>query len=363
MIQDIIELPTRETYGEFDTTVPRFYDAGGIDDIAWYGRSVDLALLSQLFKYKIIESVGTNAIERVFMTNEPIDFKSKWVTAQIPIYPIFYKIYHRNQPTAEVYRYLVGTSDVLDICGYGHHQTIYNRTLRHCDSFKIKNPYDQELAKLVVSGDDEDNIEQAHKAETHARYFDGRIDEQAIVPKFNKDLASQPFLHDLKCCNLKPMMSMQFGNTLAKAICKHIKPAFEVDKNTTLTMYESPAVRWALHRLLHLLDSSAYTDITMSVRFESPRKASGKCDLYSQYIGLCPETETNKAIRRELIEALRKWCVMYISPLTPVEVTLTKTWLEEVYIELVYHPDTTERFYFDLASYSLASMSFVDMLG
>jgi hypothetical protein len=68
------------------------------------------------------------------------------------------------------------------------------------------------------------------------------------------------------------------------------------------------------------------------------------------------------AQKQIITEQLRKMAVVVSGPRVVNKIILTKTWLEEVYIEITADGCTT-RYYFDLATYSLANMSFVDILG
>jgi hypothetical protein len=367
MIRDIIELPSRHMSGELNTVVPKFTYTDMVDDIDWYGRIVDLDNLQDICKYKLIETVNNCAIERVFMTLEPIDFKAKWITSKIRIFPVFYRVFHwPHQGKADVYRYLTGTTDILDICSLGNwnQQTIYDRVFDRFDYLPWVSDQDKELSRLLVDGNDEKNIEWLADCNLLVQHYDGRINEPVATPTFNKDLSSQMFLRDLDCSDLKPMLSRDFGSSCANQAVQQIQVPFEIDQDTLFSMDENYVAKWPLHRLLYLLDSSIYTDISIELDTVTRTKTKSKVEMFSRYIGVSKKSPFEDIQKREIIEHLRKWAVIANNPSNyPIlKIKLMKTWLEEVYIEVTTSNSTT-RYYFDLATYSLANMSFVDMWG
>lgn len=364
MIRDIIKLPSRNVSGTLDTTVPKFTYMGGIDDIDWYGRIIDLDNLKEVSKYKTIETIGSNAIERVFMTQEPIDFKSKWLSARINIYPIFYRVINRNMNgRVDVYRYLSGTTDILDVCSCGdwNQQTIYHRIMNSYGYGPNISLDDAHYATQIVSGDDEKNLEWCADCNLMREYRDGRIDDAKLPVSFEKDLTSQVFLNELNCSDLKPLISRDFGHTLANSAAKDIRGPFEIDDHVVFSMGENYPVKWTFNKLLYLLDSSIYTDITLKVSVRG-NTTETESEMISRYIGIAAKQPFEDTQKQEILVYLRKWCAMVSHPYRVIAIKLTKTWLEEIFIEVITSNGMTS-YYFDLATYSLANLSFVDRLG
>lgn len=370
MIYDLIELPMRDISGELSTVAPLFVYKHGMDDVNWYGKSINLSLIKQqLFKYKSVEQQGPNAIERVFYTQEPIDLKKKWWTTKIQIFPVFYKIYKWPiQAIAPVYRYLNGTQDVLDVCDvYEHHcQTIYNKlTNELTPCFRNTNDVmaDPRL-KLLVAGKDHETLsmyKQAHDMMENMDRFYGMY-EPIHLPVFPKDNIGDMFLHDVNTKDLGLVRNRGNGWGLYTAMIADTSTPFEINEDVYFTE-DNEINRWTLHDLLQTIEQSVCTDMNITLEFESAHKVRVKADMFSKYIGwTAREIPGFNTMKRDIIDCLRKWSCMTTGK-TPTKVTLMKTWLEEVFICIETGQNRTENYYFDLAAYSLANMSFVDIFG
>ena len=370
MIYDLIELPMRDISGELSTVSPLFVYTNGMDDINWYGKSIDLSLIKQhLFKYKSVEQQGPNAIERVFYTQEPIDLKKKWWTTKIQIFPVFYKIYKWPiQAIAPVYRYLNGTQDVLDICDvYEHHnQTIYNKLaaeLYPC----FRNVNDMVMdprLKLLVTGRDHDTLsmyQQAHDMmENMDRFYS--MYEPLRIPSIPKDQIGDMFLHDINTKDLGLVRNRGNGWGLYTAMVADTSTPFDIDESTYFTE-DNEINRWTLHDLLQTIEQSVCTDMEIVLTFEGSHRVRTQANMFSKYIGwTAREIPGFNTMKHDIVERLRKWACM-TSTKPPLKVTLQKTWLEEVFIFIETEKDRGEKYYFDLAAYSLANMSFVDIFG
>lgn len=364
MIYDIIKLPVRKMKGTLSTVVPWFSH----DDITWYGKEINLsAIASDLCKYKTVEQVGNNAIERVFYTQEEIDFTKKWWTAQIPVYPIFFKVYsYPFRSFADVYRYLIGTSMALNLCDCSfacHEQTIYQRLFSNLNR-QNKNipihPKVRQVLPYVVHGDDEKNIE-AYQAWTsefpHQVYPLDKTFLTNMQPP--NDPTGGIFLDELSTKNLGIIKSDSFGFSLCKSMIVDAPLLFDIDENVCFSENDD-VTNWALHRLMWAIEHSAMTDFDITLKFETQHKVFAKCEFFSKYIGytqsVLPEHEQ---MQNAIVEELRKWANLSVrKPLKRVR--LTKSWLEEVCIEICTAENKLLRYYFDLAAYSMANLSFVD---
>lgn len=375
MIYDLIELPIRNVSGELSSVIPRFSRLDGIDDVNWYGREIRLdGIKTLMHKYKSIEPMGSMTIERMFMTEEAIDFKKNWQTSNINIYPIMYKVY--KQPYiayCEVYRYLNGTANALGaIDCYSEIQTI-NAKLANL-MFPFGGDFiDQHTKKLIpYISYGYDNINLIHYNTMHDFMFDKNADSDVcfeadmplkidcVFPKFPNDYTEDLFLQDMKVSNLKPILERQCGTGIYRNLMSYIPTPFEVN-NTTIFTEDCESYRWCLHELIQAIERSIYTDMHIVIDFENQHKVNAKADMFSRYIGMTTNNIIGaKAATSDMIELLRKWSCL-TSKCTPVKVELWKNWAEEIFISIT--TNQTTNYYFDIITYSLANLSFIDAIG
>lgn len=375
MIYDLIELPMRDISGELSSVMPKFTYMHGVDDIDWYGRSVDLGMIKQsVHKYKSIEPMGQMTIERIFMAPEPIDFKKKWLTANIDLFPIMYKVYrYPYTATCDVYRYINGTNNVLGQIGqYEEMQTIDNKLMRMmipygCGEYLPKHTLN--MIPHVTYGNDETNLNNYTTMKEFMSggedgdsffYVESPLSVESMFPPIPKDVTENMFLRDLKVSNLKPLVTTQCANGIIRKNVSTETP-FDIN-NKTMFGEDCENYRWVLHKLIHLIESSVYTDMHIKLIFETQHKVKAETDMYSRYIGLTAvQIPGAKQAIREISEYLRKWVCMTTKG-TPTSVELWKNWMEEIFISVKTEKDTYN-YYFDIATYSLTNLSFVDMIG
>lgn len=376
MIYDLIELPMRNVSGELSSIMPRFCYNNGMDAVDWYGRSVDLSMIRNVVhKYKSIEPIGNMTIERIFMTTDPIDFTKSWTTANIEIYPIMYKVFkYPHTPSCEVYRYLNGTNNILgNIDQYEEMQTIDNKLMKMlfpygCDDCLPKHTLN--MIPHVAYGDDEVNLvnfttmkefmEGGDNGEAFF-YVESPMSVENMFPPIPSDPTENIFLRDMKVSNLKPLVTTQCTNGIFRKNISTENIPFEIN-NQTMFNEDCDTYRWALHRLIHLLESSVYTDMNIKLIFENQHRTKSTTNMYSRYIGLSSmQIPGAKRAIGEIVECLRKWACI-TSHCTPISVELWKNWLEEIFIT-VKTPKGINNYYFDIATYSLTNLSFVDTIG
>lgn len=374
MIYDLIELPMRNMTGELSSVVPRFTRYMEIDDIYWFGRSIDLDIMSsKIRKYKSIEPIGNMTIERILMTPEPIDFTKSWKTSNIRIYPIMYKIF--KQPYSahcEVYRYLNGTHCVLgDIDCYTQMQTIGDKTyanvLSHFYPEYQINKHTEKLLPHVVSGNDKQNIETFFTINEFVNSVDPSVclvcplTSDELFPNYPSECTEDIYLKDIAISDLKPIMMSQCSAGIYRNLMSYVPVPFEINKDTTFTDdYELS--RWTLNELIHELERSVYTDMYVKLIYKDQHNVHAKIDPISRYIGLTTNTIPGTKESTEcIVELLRKWAKLTTRE-TPKSVELWKNWAEEIFIT-IQTSKTTKNYYFDIPTYSLTNLSFVDIIG
>ncbi|MBR1987886.1 MAG: hypothetical protein IKA36_02480 [Clostridia bacterium] len=373
MIYDLIELPMRNMTGELSSVIPRFVHLPGIEDIDWYGRTIRLDGIRQgLHKYKSIEPIGNMTIERMFMTDEPIDFRKTWQTANINIYPIMYKVY--KQPylvECEVYRYLNGTLNVLgNIDCYSELQTLNNRLASVMFPFggDFVHEHTRKMIPHVAYGNDDLMLSNystmrdfMNSTDDGFFYVESPLAIEDIFTPIPKDYTEDMFLRDIKLSQLKPLFTQQCNNGIYRNVMSYIPTPFEITKDTIFSEdYEM--YRWCLHELIQAVERLVYTDLYIRIDYTEQHKVSAKYDVYSRYIGTSPShVPGTKEAMSSIIESLRKWAGL-TSGCTPVKVELWKNWAEEIFVSIVT-PSKTTHYYFDIITYSLTNLSFVDILG
>ena len=373
MIYDLIPLPMRSISGDVSTTCPMFHSLVGLDDITCYGRSINLDRAKEkFFKYKSIENIGPAAFERLFLTTEPIDFKKRWISSSIKIYPILFKVFKPPfKQTCDVYRYLNGSVNALSIIDEDAHiQTVGDKLI------KIMWPYDPglyipkrtyNLIPHIVGGSDIENICNYQSVYEYMDtndnanvfdYYNKPISE--LFPNYPEDATESIFLRDMSISDLKPFVTSQCINGMMRNVLPVCEPPFKITKNTIFSE-DNEFCRWTLHSIIQSLERSVYTDLYLELKCEDGHKTKlVQCDLYSRYIGLsATKLDGEDAFIRELAELLRKWSCMTTGE-TPISIKLWKTWSEEIFITIKTSRGD-RNYYFDLALYSLVNMSFVDM--
>lgn len=374
MIYDLIELPMRKVSGELSSVLPRFISLPGIEDVDWYGRTIRLdGIQSGMHKYKSIEPMGSMTIERMFMTDEPIDFKKKWQTANINIYPIMFKVFkYPLTSRCEVYRYLNGSTNVLgNIDCYPELQTLNSRLANLVCPYGFGDVFDTRASKLiphVISGNDDRNLSTfATMKEFLSDENDGFFYTEApmsfedMFPAIPKDHTEDLFLRDIKVSNLKPLLAPQVGTGIFRNVMAYVPTPFEITQQTVFNE-ECEMYRWCLHDLIQELERSVYTDMHFLIEFKDQHKVTYKHEVMSRYIGLSANNiHGTKSVITDIVEMLRKWACMTSSG-TPSRVELWKNWAEEIFISITVNGITTN-YYFDIVTYSLTNLSFVDILG
>lgn len=373
MIYDLFELPMRNVSGELSSVLPRFQYLSGIDDVNWYGRTLDLNYLKQdIHKYKSIEPIGNMTIERIFMTHEPIDFKKKWFTSNMDIQPIMYKVY--KQPfTAEcdVYRYLNGSVNILgSIDGDCELQSINNRLIHQLFPYGHEgcvNPHTSHMLPHVVTGNDNINLSNyatMHEFMEHEEafpYVEAPLDLIDLFPTYPNDKTDELFIRDIKLSNLKPLVTNQCQNGIFRNVMNHVATPFEINQST-LFNEDCENYRWVLHDLIQSIERSVYTDMYLCVEFRTQHKVVAHTDLFSRYIGLTKSSVPGaKRAIENIVELLRKWANL-TSGGTLIKIELWKNWAEEIFIQIKTDKNVST-YYFDIPTYSLANLSFVDMIG
>ena len=267
-----------------------------------------------------------------------------------------------------MFRYLNGTQDVLDVCDlYEHHnQTIHNKL---ANEFLMTFGNASELTidpriKVLAPGNDKATLsmcQQAHDMMENMDRFYG-IYEPIKFPTFPKDQLGEIFLHDINTKDLGLVRNRNSSWGLYKSMVADASTPFDITPSTNFTE-DNEVCRWTLHDLIQTIERSVCTDMEISIKFESPHRVTAKADMFSKYIGwTAREIPGFDTMKRDIMENLRKWACMTTGK-TPESVTLLKTWLEEIFVSIKIDSNHEETYYFDLAAYSLANMSFVDIFG
>lgn len=370
MIYDLIQLPMRNISGDLTTVCPLFTRLTGMEDVDWYGRVINLdRAKSTLFKYKSIEPIGDAVFERLFLTTDQIDFKKKWITSDIEIFPIFFKVFRRPfNPYCNLYRYLNGTLNALgSIDGFSHMQTLDNKLM------KLMWPYDPgcfipkrtyDLIPQIVQGTDSENLEKYQSVKTFME-CDDTIDYpqpyNKIFPEFPTDHAEKMFLNNMCVSDMRPIIAPQCNVGIYRNTMLQVNPPFEIN-NTTIFSEDNEFYRWSLHELIQNIERSVFTDIHLTLFYKEANKVEAKTEFYSRYIGMTPKRlPGEESFASDAVEKLRKWANMTTGE-TPLQVELWKNWAEEIFITIKTSKGD-QNYYFDLALYSLANLSFVDIIG
>lgn len=373
MIYDIIELPMRDVSGELSSILPRFKQCFGGDDVDWYGRTISLdGIRNGLHKYKSIEPSGPMTIERMFMTTEPIDFKKKWHTAQIELFPIMYKVYrYPYTANCEVYRYLNGTMNVLgSIDCFSEMQTIGNCLVKSVYPYGLGDSVSQRTKRLIphiARGCDSKNLSQFNtmyefvQGDENCYFVDQPITVNDMFSEYPADTAEDLYLKDIKVSDLKPIITPQCDNGIFRKTMTVCKTPFDIN-STTIFNEECDLYRWCLHELIQNIEASVYTDMHIVLTYRDQRKVSAQIDMFSRYVGFSHNTIPGEEKQKStIVELLRKWAGL-TSGCTPTSVELWKNWAEEIFIS-VKSPNGNRNYYFDITTYSLTNLSFVDTIG
>lgn len=360
MLYEIIQLPQRDVWGDVDTIVPVFEGGECLDDVDWYGRSFDISMFNTMFKYKFIELIGKETIERICMTTEPIDLKKSWWTANEDVFPIYCKLFSWPfKSKTKLYRYYRGTIDVLSCLDQSwNQQTLHSKMIRICPrSFKQTPTQQKELLKLIVPSNDIKNIE-LYSDCIHRSDYETK---QVNLPHISIDPVSSVYLDSPKLKQIGLFKSNEFGYIVNQPDLQD-EPMFKFDSSVSCSDGCGTS-KWTLHKLLHLFEVSAFTDISITMNFVSESNTTYSADFKSHYLGYCNrevyETEDFINARTEILECLKRWTISNSIPQKPTKVIVNKTWNEEVYIEL-YIGNHQYKYYFDLVAYSVATLSFVD---
>lgn len=374
MLYDIIRLPNRYDSGDtIDTSVLRFFKPPE-EVIDVFGRVIPAGYIgNNLCKYKTIELQNNRTIERVFVTPEEIDLKKKWTTCKTDIFPIWYKIY--QFPFAyksEVNRYVGGITALIDYasevpcdCGIG---TSINNII--ADIYKNKGyivpQYKKEMGSAITSGDDSSNLQaliDADNCPSVDEYHDSSTFIDDIHPcPISPDTDNQIYIPIVpKVKDLRYLISNMFQNGRTQNDVDILEIPFDI--RTVEIEEANPDCRSCFHELILYLEQSSFTDLNIVAEHTGTSRVKAyqisSIKGYSRYQGLVQNDYILDRTKDDIENRINMWVDRILSKTIPMKVTITKTWTEEIFIELDYADKTKRQYYIDLVIYGIGSLSVI----
>jgi len=397
MIQDVLEMPFAITKKDitFKNLIPTIVYDGHHCNENWYwtGREIELSKLrvKETYRYKIIEYSGDYVIERVVLTDKPIDVNSDWSkctdTNVFPIYAIARPINGKGYPRFD--RYLPGIFNSLywfDNCP-GDLQTIHSAIDRRLNDWyhpntRIARLIDNDIHRFISSGSMYDNFDQ-YAMILHATDINAWCSEEDIVKlnnhpeefthKFEKmnqnDKVYASF--DLKLSNLNFLKNSSSGlwciNQTTGKPNRLFDPNDEDVEHNTIeykTLYQM--------QLIEYFTKCKYTDIYLKakVRKNIPQgvRVRRKLSTYSQFDVLNRYTGThrdrsNMILPDDMEETTRIYELIeeafgdIIS-----EMEILKNWWDEIYIRFTDHKGIEHKYFYDLTWLALADCTLVETI-
>lgn len=386
MLYDLVPIPSRyQSDAKFSSVVPVFSDGERMDDIHWYGWDVDIvALMSAGFhKYKTVEVVGNNVIERMFITSEPIDLKKRWWTSDIQINGIYQKM-HQGSSLANVktVKFLNGITGVLQMTGIGLccPRTIHSHILRAVCNSLYWNPKAEALMRNLdhiihkcIFGHDSTNVDVLERVlgmRSDPRYVSELPYICDYIPEHEVDPFTKVFLQDdIKLKDLKTIRALDFGVPMCSVISAEIEPPFDPAGEGVKYGEEDVDRRWGFMTLVQALGMIEATDYHLHITLDKNIVSDHKYELYNRYKGIGSQQSATMDQYHidEVFNAFARWYWHDLTkpPMnnTVVEIDITKNWLDEAYIEIKHSDDFVDQYYIDFTVYAVASLCVMDQHG
>lgn len=385
MLYDILKLPDRvPEFTEIETILPYFEQWSNIEDNVVYGR---IFQTPQVVKYKTIELCGNTSIERIFTTDEEIDFKKSWWKSGMNIIPLSFKIFDHSRFSSNTYRYVEGIERLLTRGNWdGRAKPIHleeldvaRRVLRSQKQIhtvrelgKVRRNVRHPIHKLF-SGNDLLNVGELQmlreydwngimEDDLHGQYV--HIFPSMWMPNlnFNDALTQICSKEDPVLSDIAKIRTRSFGVTASNMMMSGYEEPFTCDGNTLAYYEEQDDARWSFHVLMQWLEQSPYTDMSADITFRGHSVLKKKIELYSRYFGITNyqklDNSYDNTIQR-LIQHLGCWISELFPALGEYSVSLRKNWLEEVFIELKIGGKVSH-YYIDLVMYGLGNLSLLE---
>ena len=344
MLHELVLLPGRCYDGyALSTEVPLFssIDSSWPDDYTIIGDVIDQDSIG-LFKYKAVETFGSNVIERIILSHEPIETHVRgWWDADINVAVIQTK-YFTDLGTGLV-RNIKSIRSVMQRYNLGR-DNIYSKVAKMYNLrklSKISSTFIPNTDTSVVTGF-LDLYSSIGGDRNGVKYMPILYGDVLMVPPLSIEHTGEELV-DLKRLTRfinKPSVT----DTVIQEQVDRIIPVFDVEEEE---YYSSVDHNWTLLELLYQLNGSGYTSIHLNHNtngFKTKAKGESykgiKDDL--KYISTLFELWIRELIRSKSI---------------PVKIALLdKTYSEEVFIELTHSDGSTTRYYFDLVLFILGTI-------
>lgn len=385
MLYDIFQLPSRlPEYTELETILPCFSGEWVGEDVTTYGR---IFQVPEVFKYKAIELNGNTTIERIFATEEDVDFTKSWWTSKMDMIPLSMKIFERGSFSCVSYRYMEGIENLLSKSNWDGRATPINletlriaqrvlRSQKQYDTYRNLNKIKKDKKHLIhklVSNDDFLNLRTLQYMTIYDKYGIGRdnlhgqyvdIFPDVWMPNFNiRDYGTQLTVKDdLKLSDFGKTKVRNFGSLGCSTLMSGYEEPFDSSEIKVSYYEQDDDVRESFQELLSSLEKSAYTDIFIELSVYGGKTTSQKMELYSRYFGIT-DYKTLDFQYTHTVEEFQRVTTNWIQRLVGIrkecKVTIKKNWLEEVYIEITVDNNTIH-YYVDLVIHGLGSLSVLE---
>ena len=358
MLYELVCLPQRcSTDYTVSTEVMMFSDINTqhYDNPSIYGCTVDggySLLCGTLNKYKSIELFDGKVIERLLVSEEPIETTKKWWTSDQRAIVLQSKIYYDNKAYVlkNVWGLLAcGSYDLIDKRPYPP-EILFNIYTDFLGNILTESGLDRNTPKMfpyLIPDADLELIKVVQQCDFNWNNFNRRGFELNDCKLFYGGIGIVP--PQAVNCFIEPETKLnifskyiKMPNIVSGEYQNHsdnIKPTFNPDE---VNFISSVGYNWGLLELLYKLNSSHYTDIKIeyNVRFDNIPRIYGT----SVY-----KNTGNKGTDMFLARLFKDWVYDIVkSCIMPVDkAVLTKTWAEEVFIEL-HCQNNVRRYYFDM---------------
>lgn len=344
MLYELVLLPGRCYDGyALSTEVPLFssIDSSWPDACTIVGDVIDQDSIG-LFKYKAVETFGSNVIERIILSHEPIETHVRgWWEANINVAVIQTKYF--TSLGVHLVRNIKSIRSVMQISNLGR-GNIYSKLAKSYNLEKLS-----KLSSTFIPNSDTSivgfiepscygyNVDKESKKCIHNLYRDVEHIPQLSIEHIRDEIVD---LKKLTRFINKPTAT----DTATQEQVDRIVPRFDMEEEE---YYSSVDYSWTLLELLHQLNGSGYTSIYLNCNthlFKTKSKGES-------YRGVKDDLRKVSVLFELWLREMMK------SKSTPIkQAILDKTYSEEVFIELTCDDDSKIRYYFDLVLFILGTI-------